>query len=226
MDLLISGLEKLGISQNLIEKVLPLLNKYISELEEKNQLFDLVGAIEHNDVIIRHILDSLSAWNYIKSQISEKLKSESCISLADIGSGAGLPGIPLSIMINAEFSDRDIKVFLLERMTKRADFLDGCIRLLQLNNVQVICEQLERINQESFDFTVFRAFRPLDKKMTKCLLRVLKHGGIFFAYKAKLEKITEEMEGVKSQIPEYKIEKLIVPYLEENERNLVIVERK
>jgi 16S rRNA (guanine527-N7)-methyltransferase len=54
---------------------------------------------------------------------------------------------------------------------------------------------------------------------------VLKHGGTFFAYKAKYEKISEEMDAIKAQIPEYKIEKLQVPYLEENERNLVIVQR-
>jgi 16S rRNA G527 N7-methylase RsmG len=62
--------------------------------------------------------------------------------------------------------------------------------------------------------------------MTKYLLRVLKHGGVFIAYKAKLEKICEEMEQIKTQIPEYKIEIITVPFLEENERNLVVVERR
>jgi hypothetical protein len=64
--------------------------------------------------------------------------------------------------------------------------------------------------------------------MTKKLIRVLKHGGYHVAYKAKKEKIKEEMEQIKTIIPEYKQIPLQVPFLTDNgeyERNLVLVQR-
>ena len=113
-------------------------------------------------------------------------------------------------------------------MSKRCLFLENCVALLGLSNVTVENIELERVPQESFDISVLRAFRPLEYKMTKKLLRVLKHGGYLAAYKAKEEKITEEMSQISELIPEYKRIPLEVPFLTDNgeyERNLVLVQR-
>ena len=64
-----------------------------------------------------------------------------------------------------------------------------------------------------------------DSKNTKLLLRMLKKGGILAAYKARAEKISAEMESIKFLVPSYKKIKLEVPFLEDHERNLVVVEK-
>ena len=103
---------------------------------------------------------------------------------------------------------------------------------LDLQNVTVEENQAERLEQNRFDLCVFRAFRPLDKKMLKVLRRILKQGGKLAAYKARSEKIQEEMSALEAFAPKYAVEKLTVPFLTENtaegeerERNLVVIEK-
>ena len=110
-------------------------------------------------------------------------------------------------------------------MEKRCAFLENCEAILGLKNVEVVCSQAENISEDKFDLITFRAFRPLDKKMTKTLLRIVRKEGFLCAYKAKIDNISEEMEAIKSLIPEYKVLPLIVPGLEQNQRNLVLIQK-
>ncbi len=224
MDYLHKGLERLGYTAEQYPHLEEKLGIYAHELEEANKKFDLVGADTHDDVIIRHILDSMSAGKIIE-ELYHKRESAAAgqiVTIADIGSGGGLPGIPLSL------SMPDIPFNLVERMSKRCAFLESCKSVLNMSNTTIHNLEVERVPQESYDVIVFRAFRPLDKKMTKALLRILKHGGYLAAYKAKPEKIAEEMEAIKQQIPEYQMLPLEVPYLTDGgaySRNLVVVQR-
>jgi len=232
MDILHQGLVELGFDKAEFSgiKILPLsdlegkMEKYISILQEYNAKFDLINTEEHDDIAVRHILDSLSALPQICQIIAGRFQGAE-LSLADIGSGAGLPGLPLSAVLP------QYKFTLVERMTKRCAFLSHCARELSLENVTVEENQAERLEQKRFDLCVFRAFRPLEKKMTKVLLRILKEGGCLCAYKAKKANIIEEMENI-PQKPKYEIMSLTVPFLTENtgteeerERNLVVIER-
>lgn len=223
MDYLHEGLVKLNFSAETIPALESDLKKYVNELMLFNSAYDLVGAETSDEIVIRHILDSLSAYHIIRKLADEKKAGGSTdICIADIGSGGGLPGIPLAL------SMRDIQFKLIERMSKRCLFLENCVALLGLSNVTVENIELERVPQESIDISVFRAFRPLEYKMTKKLMRVLKHGGYLAAYKAKQEKIKEEMDQIKTIIPEYNQIPLQVPFLTDNgeyERNLVLVQR-
>ncbi|MCR4939028.1 MAG: 16S rRNA (guanine(527)-N(7))-methyltransferase RsmG [Treponemataceae bacterium] len=224
MDYLHEGLVKLGFSADSIPSLEEELKKYINELILFNSAYDLVGAKSDDEIVIKHILDSLSAYEVVRKLADEKKKEGSDeICIADIGSGGGLPGIPLAICM------RDVRFRLIERMSKRCLFLENCVAVLGLSNVSVENVDLERVSQESIDIAVFRAFRPLEFKMTKKLIRVLKHGGYLAAYKAKEEKIIEEMEQIKQIVPEYRKIPLQVPFLNDNgeyERNLVLVKRK
>ncbi len=223
MDYLHEGLVKLNFSTETIPAIENNLKKYVNELILFNRAYDLVGAETTDEIVIRHILDSLSAYHIIRKLVDEKKAngaSELCI--ADIGSGGGLPGIPLAICME------DVHFRLIERMSKRCLFLENCVAILGLTNVKVENIELERVPQESIDISVFRAFRPLEYKMTKRLIRVLKHGGYLAAYKAREEKIIEEMSKISELIPEYQRIPLDVPYLTdkgEYERNLVLVQR-
>jgi len=225
------GLIELGFEKGEFHgiKILPLneleakMEQYIAELQEYNARFDLINTDDHDEIAIRHILDSLSALPLICEQISRQ-PSEDFV-MADIGSGAGLPGIPLSTALP------QIKFTLIERMTKRCGFLNHCAEVLGLSNVTVEENQAERLEQKRFNLCVFRAFRPLEKKMMKVLLRILKDGGKLLAYKARSEKIKEEMNAL-PVIPEYSVLPLQVPYLTQNEasgddreRNLVVISR-
>lgn len=218
-----------GIPVRNLPELEKLLALYVGALQEYNKKFDLINTDDTAEIEIRHLLDSLSALPELCRIISERNESGKTdggtIQLADIGSGAGLPGIPLAAALP------QYTFTLVERMTKRCGFLEQCARILHLENVAVEENQAERLEQRRFDICVFRAFRPLDKKMTKVLLRILKDGGCLCAYKARTEKITEEMELI-PQKPKYTIIPLNVPFLTEKtapgearERNLVLIEK-
>ena len=99
------GLEELGFSAELIERVLPKLNSYINELELFNSAYDLVGADTHQDIVVRHILDSLAPYSHLQNLISQaKQNSTEQIEIADVGTGGGLPGIPLAIVFDDDLS--------------------------------------------------------------------------------------------------------------------------
>ena len=217
------GLKKIGFSDEQISEYQPKLEKYVSELELFNAVYDLVGADTHDDIIVRHILDSLAAYKPLCEMFENVSKvhgADYVINAADIGTGGGLPGIPLAIVFP------QIHFTLIERMSKRCTFLQNCVAVLQLQNVEVKCLEAERVAQDSFDVVVFRAFRPLEKKMIRVLLRVLHADGNLAAYKARSEKINAEMEGIKQWAPIWQSIPLTVPFLEENERHLVIIPRK
>ena len=179
-DILISGLKKCGIPDDRIGEVSGKMERYIKEIILFNSAYNLTNTSEHDELVIRHILDSLAPYNILRKLIGELTSSctnDNSFTLADIGSGGGLPGIPLAAVFP------DIHFNLVERMEKRCSFLENCAALLGLKNVQVVNLQAEAVPEESYDLITFRAFRPLDKKMIKTLLRIVKKDGLICAYK-------------------------------------------
>ncbi len=222
-DKLIKGLDKLQL--NFSEEQITKLEGYINEVLEFNKTYNLMKAENADELAVNHILDSLVAVPHLKELISDlKLKTgKTVLSLADIGSGGGCPGIPLSIA----FPEQDFT--LVERMEKRCIFLESVISKLELKNVKVLADTLQkegfRIVPESFDLEVFRAFHPFDKKIIKLLFNMLKKGGYLAAYKAREEKILAEMNEINFIVKDYKRIKMIVPFLEDHERNLVVIKK-
>lgn len=218
-SLLKDGLLALHFSSEEIPVVQEKLEGYIRELMLFNAAYDLVGADNQDQIIVNHILDSLSAWKYIQEMALERQAGGQQVLIADIGSGGGLPGIPLAIALP------QFQFVLVERMSKRCAFLENCAAVLGLRNVQVENLQAEQVEASSFDIATFRAFRPLDKKMIRTLLRTIKTDGILAAYKAKLESIETEMAGIASIVPEYTIKPLEVPFLKDHQRHLVLIQQ-
>lgn len=216
-NILKTGLTELSISPQ--DEIVAKLTKYIQELELFNAAYDLVGADSTKDIIIRHILDSLSAYTEIQTLIEEQksLQGTQNITIGDIGTGGGLPGIPLAICFP------EINFILVERMSKRCAFLENCGAILNLQNLTVINIEAERCTPSLVDIAVFRAFRPLDKKMIQTLLKIIKPQGRLAAYKAKSDKIQEEMQGIHTFVEGWYQKKLKVPFLDNTERNLVII---
>lgn len=123
MDLLKDGLLKMGIPEALVSDCAPKMEAYIKEIILYNSAYNLTNTSDHDELVIRHILDSLAPYNVINSLIVEKqagaqeLGEE--ILVGDIGSGGGLPGIPLAALFPR------VRFNLVERMAKRCAFLES-----------------------------------------------------------------------------------------------------
>jgi 16S rRNA (guanine527-N7)-methyltransferase len=218
-----NGLAALGFAGEQITPLAAAMERYCDELMLFNSAFDLVGAKTRDEIIANHLIDSLSATANIRklASLAEYASGDSAIippiTVGDIGSGAGLPGIPLAAALP------EFQFVLVERMEKRCVFLENCIALLGLRNVRVENTQAERIPEHSFDVCVFRAFKPLDTRTVRMLLVLLKPHGFLAAYKAKENNIRTELEGISSIVRTYYIEKLENPFLREHKRNLLII---
>ena len=197
------GLEKLGVDAP--ERIFSPLVRYIEEIELFNPAYGLVKVKDREELIVKHILDSLAPLEIIGRVLNERFLAmagsgagaetrggQTVWHIADVGSGAGLPGIPLAVcMPGAEFT-------LIERMGRRAGFLRDALAVLGLSNVRVEETEMENFAQNQagagrFDLVVFRAFRPLEPAILRGLLGLLGPGGIIAAYKGRREAVEEEM---------------------------------
>lgn len=217
-DILKQGLEKLSLPESHYPLLEEKLRLYMKELLLFNAAYDLVGADKEEDIIIHHLLDSLAGVHHIEKLLAD-LQDTPVAEIADIGSGGGLPGIPLALALP------QVHFTLVERMSKRCAFLENSVAILNLKNVTVTNSQVEQIPKNSFHIATFRAFRPLDKKMIRTLLKVIKPAGFLAAYKGKTEAIKAEMETIADTVPYYTAHPLTVPFLEERQRHLVLIQK-
>jgi 16S rRNA (guanine527-N7)-methyltransferase len=162
-----------------------LLARYIDEIELFNPAYGLVSVKSREELITRHILDSLAPLGIIAGL--PELSLPGGRSLADVGSGAGLPGIPLAIALP------EFRVTLIERMGRRAGFLRNTIAVLGLDNAAVEEQEMEKAGPGRFGLICFRAFRPLEPALLRALRRLLAPGGVIAAYKGRREAVEAEM---------------------------------
>ncbi|MGI6438630.1 MAG: 16S rRNA (guanine(527)-N(7))-methyltransferase RsmG [Sphaerochaeta sp.] len=180
------------------------LDAYIAELELFNPVYKLVGA-QGEELVINHIFDSLAGVKTI-----EKLaKRYDHPTLADLGSGAGLPGIPLAIALP------NLDVVLVERMGRRVDFLRTALVVTSLHRrVTIIDRDIKELN-ERFEVLTFRAFRPL-VEILDSVAPLLQVGGVVVAYKGLRANVEEELKEVKRKVTsrwEAELIDLDVPFL-------------
>ena len=229
-SILKKGLISLGLDD---DKTLALLTRYIEEIELFNPAYGLVKVSSRSELIVKHILDSLSPVNILRDLLNQSLQSRDGSApgsqtgqAVDVGSGAGLPGIPLAVCMG-----NDIEFTLIERMARRAGFLQNTQAVLGLSNVKVEEADVEELvlKPESaglFDLVMFRAFTPIEADILKSLLKLLAPGGFIAAYKGRRESIEDEMKELeiscKYQIPPWEIILLNVPFLDD-ERHLLVI---
>ncbi|KAL3835158.1 hypothetical protein ACJIZ3_009894 [Penstemon smallii] len=155
---------------------------YINSLLEWNQKMNLTAVKEEDEVMERHVEDSLAIVNPIRdSYLSNCGNSFENLSVVDVGSGAGLPGLVLAIACPSW------KMTLLESMSKRCVFLEHVIDLVGLQNVQVVRDRAENLGQkldfrESFDVAVARAVAEM-RVLAEYCLPLIRVGGLFVAAK-------------------------------------------
>jgi len=185
------------------EQITALLCAYIAEIETQNPALGLVGTRDRQELIKRHILDSLAPLGIFCRLLKERSQGHKP-RIADVGSGAGLPGIPLAIALP------HVELFLVERMGRRAAFLRSARETLALPNVTIVEDELEKyahnlIAREKsgsgrFDLVTFRAFRPFEPKIIKGLFRLCAPCGVIAAYKGKLEKTRAEISELENYL--------------------------
>ena len=196
------------------------LTRYMEELELFNPAYGLVAVADRKELVLKHILDSLAPLGVIDELLSKRQGERGMagkpLRIADAGSGAGLPGLPLAMaMPEHSFT-------LIERMGRRVGFLENTKAVLGLSNVEVEQADAEKAAPGRFDLVVFRAFRPLEPLMLKALFRLLAVDGILGAYKAREDKINEEMAPIAAMTGGWEVFETPVPFLDEGRRFVVV----
>lgn len=198
-----------ALNLSLSDAQLTKLITYIELLQHWNRTHNLTAIDNIEEMLTKHLLDSLAiAPHIIGSRI------------IDVGTGPGLPGIPLAIC----FPEKEI--VLLDSHTKKIQFLIHTKHQLQLSNVEVVKSRVESYQPLCcFDMVTTRAFSQLSDIIEKTL-NLCCEGGIVLAMKGSYPE--QELIDVKelkiAELLEFEIIKLKVPFLEA-ERHLVIIKK-
>jgi len=164
-----------------------LARNYARMLAEDSDELGLLGPRELDKLWTRHILNS--------AVVAELIAPGNRV--ADVGSGAGLPGIPMAI------AKPDVSFVLIEPMERRSSWLQQVVTELELKNVEVIRARAEEVQLADFDVVTARAVAALDKLLKICV-PLLKPGGSVIALKGS--KASEEIEAAKKLQKKLKID--------------------
>lgn len=161
---------------------------YYEMLIEKNKVMNLTAITEFDEVIEKHFLDSISLCTILN--LNEKL------SILDMGTGAGFPGIPLKIMFP------ELEITLADSLNKRILFLEDVIQELGLNGITAVHARAEELARnkdyrEQFDVCVSRAVANLATLSEYCL-PFIATSGKFVSYKAG--EVENEVEAAKKAV--------------------------
>ncbi|ASO45025.1 16S rRNA (guanine(527)-N(7))-methyltransferase RsmG [Salmonella enterica subsp. enterica serovar Derby] len=180
-----------------------LLVAYVDMLHKWNKAYNLTSVRDPNEMLVRHILDSIVVAPYLQGQ-----------RFIDVGTGPGLPGIPLAIVLpDAHFT-------LLDSLGKRVRFLRQVQHELKLENITPVQSRVEAYPSEPpFDGVISRAFASLNDMVSWCH-HLPGEKGRFYALKGQLP--GDEIALLPDNFSVESVEKLRVPHLE-GERHLVII---
>ncbi|MGB1297850.1 MAG: 16S rRNA (guanine(527)-N(7))-methyltransferase RsmG [Psychrobium sp.] len=175
-----------------------LLNKW-------NKAYNLTSVRDPREMLVKHILDSIVVSPHLDGQ-----------RFIDVGTGPGLPGLPLAIL------NPDKEFFLLDSLGKRIRFIKQVIHELGLKNVTPIQSRVEEFeDNQGFDGVISRAFASLDDMLDWC--HHLPHSqGKFYALKGLVPQ--EELDHLRAELALDMIHPLTVPELE-GERHLVVIKQ-
>ncbi|MBO1923457.1 16S rRNA (guanine(527)-N(7))-methyltransferase RsmG [Thiomicrorhabdus sp. 6S3-12] len=183
-----------------------LLMEYLLLLQKWNKVYNLTAIRDPEEMLTKHLIDSLAVVPHIDSE-----------SIIDVGTGGGLPGIPLAIC----FPER--RIDLLDSNSKKTRFLIQAKAQLGLNNTQVWHKRVEEYQPEPlYDAVISRAFASLEDMLT-WTHHLIPEGGVWWAMKAQKE--TEDLAGLPEYAEVTRIIELQVPGLDA-QRRLIQAQKK
>ena len=178
--ILVSGLQSLNLSQ--AEDKIEQLLGFIKLIEKWNKAYNLTAIRNREDMVRLHVLDSLAIVPFIEGK-----------RVIDIGTGAGLPGIPLAIYLP------EIEFTLLDSNAKKTRFVQQVILELKLKNVSVWHNRVEQYHPEkSFDTVITRAFAGLSD-IVELTAHLLNKDGVLLAMKGQIPDVSK-LESAKTEL--------------------------
>jgi len=178
--ILVSGLQSLNLSQ--AEGKIEQLLGFIKLIEKWNKAYNLTAIRNREDMVRLHVLDSLAIVPFIEGK-----------RVIDIGTGAGLPGIPLAIYLP------EIEFTLLDSNAKKTRFVQQAILELKLKNVSVCHNRVEQYHPEkSFDTVITRAFAGLSD-IVELTAHLLNKDGVLLAMKGQIPDVSK-LESAKTEL--------------------------
>lgn len=199
--LLEKGIAKLGLEVS--SHQLKSLVAYVDLLEHWNKTYNLTAIRDRSDIAVRHILDSLSVVPSVMGS-----------SVIDVGTGAGLPGIPIAVI------QPEKTVALLDSNGKKTRFLHQVVTSLGLSNVRIFhARAKDHKGTAGYDHVVTRAFATSAKIVDECA-HLLTASGTILAMKSM--SADQELESLDPRVSVLEKSVLRVPYLDES-RVLVIL---
>ncbi len=203
-QLLNRGVQELGLAVN--ELQLQQLQYYVELLQKWNKTYNLTAIDNTQEIISKHILDSLSAAVYLKGK-----------NIIDVGSGAGLPGIPLATV------HPDKQFVLIDSNAKKTHFIQQANIELGLKNIQVIHQRVEQyLPKQIFHTLISRAFANCNELLDRCesvLQRLDQAGRIIFMLGKQ-----NQLEGMPKRYNVLETHRVKIPQLEA-QRHIAIVEK-
>lgn len=187
-----------SITDQQVEKLVGfviLLNKW-------NKAYNLSSVRDPEQMLVKHIFDSIVVTPFLKGS-----------TVIDVGTGPGLPGIPLAIMCEHK------QFTLVDSLGKRIRFIKQAVHELKIHNVTAIQSRVEDIKDLKSDIVISRAFASMSDMLYWCE-HLVSNEGAFFALKGQLHK--EELDQVPSQFKIKDTVLLSVPLLS-GERHLVTI---
>ena len=197
------GLTSVNIALN--QQVIDLLLDYLDLLQKWNRVHNLTSVRDPEKMVSTHLLDSLSVLPHLPGG-----------PILDVGSGAGLPGIPLAA------ANSNLQITLIEANQKKAAFLRQAIGELRLSNVQVVCEKVDEwFPPALFPCIIARAYAEISK-FIETSRHLLATNGVIAAMKGRYPET--EIKGIPREFEVKRIIELKVPGLDA-QRHLVMIGR-
>lgn|SRR5690625_1191158 len=209
-----SSAQNIGVEIN--DEQLKKLLAFLRQLQRWNKTYNLTAIQSAEEMLVRHIVDSLSVLPQLDTMAQHQGLSQ--LQLADVGSGGGLPGIVISIMRPAW------TVHCVDAVEKKVSFIQQMRAVLDCANLHAIHERIEQLDSLGCDILISRAFSSLGNIIAWAGHHV-KPMGYIVAMKGK--KPLQELEEIKS-LAGWQLEPIVsldVPQLNE-ERCLVILEKQ
>ncbi|TVR71609.1 MAG: hypothetical protein EA427_04170 [Spirochaetaceae bacterium] len=209
LDRLRTGLEEI-LAVAAPEQALPKLAAYVDMLHRSSRTYGLISVEDAADpltLVVRHVLESVAGIGVIAESLrAQALRNADMPMICDLGSGAGLPGVPLAVVLESLPDVPAPSVYLVERREKRVRFLTSIPEQLELSRLHVLFTDAERPSREALalfrssppPLVVFRAYQQMTTVMLRRLVKVFPRGTSVVAWKGRRDQVLRDIEAIEA----------------------------